>query len=849
MPGISNVRDHMAANGIATYCEIIIDGNIHRFDCGTCNRKLSAWYALHSNGNIIAGAYGCFKCLGEKQITYCSKDIATLSKIEIDKLNEQIAKSKRKHEEEKLKVQQDAAKRASEIYNAAKPATDQHSYLVKKGVCSVEGLRLDKNGSLIVPLRDVDKNITSLQFIDVNGAKRFLSNGKKRNCYFVIGSTTEKVFLCEGLATGITIHQSSNYCTVVCFDAGNLIHVARALKEKLRNRELIITCDNDSYGDRNSGIEAGKEINKELGLRYVVPCFDGLDVSAKPTDFNDLHVLAGIETVKAQIESQLSSYAEQTSLPSNSPHGLNIESDKQSQSALIVGFVEKNVHLFHDKNSYVYAQDIFTLEPRRLDSRQFKDWLVSAFYKQTKKSIRDQSLKEALATLSGLAKFHGECRNVHIRAASYENSYFIDLGEFGTSRAIQIDSTGWKIVDSLTVSFLRSEAMRQLPEPTVGGDLSALWEIINIPESSRLLILAWLCECFRPDTPFPVLELIGEQGSAKSTTQSILRDLIDPNSCNLRVAPKTTEDIFVGAGVNWLISYENISHLSSPMQDALCVLSTGGGFAKRKLYSDADESVIEVKRPVVVNGISASITAQDLVDRTISIETPIIDLRTESTKIWDIFEKEKPKIFGAILDIFSKALKILPYIELPRADRPRLVEFVRLGMAIAEAVGESKEAFLEQFYVSRQESLARTIDASPVASALIDLFKQGDEQSITMPIKDMFAAVEKFKPHSIDSWPRSAKGFGDALRRAAPALRQMDIECRSLGKVGSNVVWVIRKKIPSQSRECRDVVQSDDNSSLFEQKKHPQHDITTCTTLERELFSHGSSNLDDCLVI
>jgi hypothetical protein len=309
-----------------------------------------------------------------------------------------------------------------------------------------------------------------------------------------------------------------------------------------------------------------------------------------------------------------------------------------------------------------------------------------------------------------------------------------------------------------------------------------LWKLVNLPEEARLLVLAWLADCLRPETPFPVLELIGEQGSAKSTTQTVLRRLIDPNACDLRAAPKSAEDIFVGAGVNWLVSYENVSHLPSPMQDALCVLATGGGFAKRKFYSDADEAVIQTKRPIVLNSISAVITAQDLIDRSISIETPVIATRTETTAIWAEFDRHHARLIGAFLDVFAAALQRLPRVKLPTADRPRLIEFAHLGIAIAEATGKTGADFMRQFNQSRQESIARTIDASPVATALIDWFSDRGEQSAEMPVKALFSELDRFKPSQTDAWPRSAKGFGDAMRRAAPALRSMGIECKSLGR-------------------------------------------------------------------
>ncbi|VVC76412.1 hypothetical protein AQUSIP_17240 [Aquicella siphonis] len=565
---------------------------------------------------------------------------------------------------------------------------------------------------------------------------------------------------------------------------GGANSVDKADLQPLAGRSIIIWPDNDA---------SGKSFKDSL-IKKLLP----LNCDIKVINIESLHLPEKGDVVDWHASNPATTLDDIYKLPmiSIENHDDDIEetSGDKSQTTALVDFTRTRVKLFHDKNAAVYAQDIATGETRRLDGRQFKDWLIANFYEFSGNSPREQSIREALNTLSGLARYRGECCEVYIRAAHHDNKYYLDLGEAGQSRAVCITSNGWEIIDKPPICFLRPETLHPLPEPMKNGDIKLLWELVNIPENDRLLIITWLIDCLRPETPFPVLELIGEQGSAKSTTQKMLRRLIDPNSCDLRAAPKTIEDIFVSAGVNWIVSYENISHLSPQVQDALCVLATGGGFAKRKLYSDADECVILVKRPVVLNGISAAVTAQDLIDRTISIETPLITNRTEITDLWNQYEPNHANLLGALLTIFSDSLSRLKSIVLPAADRPRLAEFAKLGMAVAETMGKTGSDFLAQFNSSRQETIARTIDASPVASALIEWFDDNNRRTTKLPVKELFSQIERKKPTNTDSWPRSAKGFADTLRRIAPALRYMGIECRSLGKIGSNVYWEIQHK-------------------------------------------------------
>lgn len=595
-----------------------------------------------------------------------------------------------------------------------------------------------------------------------------------------------------------------------------------ALNEHFAHRRVVILADNDEPGHKHADKVAHALSMAEANVRVL--SLPGLPPKGDVSDWLDA---GGTAEQLLKLPDERGNHLPEDDTPADQQFEPGEDDDKQSQASLLVKYVEQRFDLFHDSNKDVFVRDLKTGESRSLASRQFRDCLVAGFYMDTGKAPRDQSIREALTTLAGLGRFHGEIRDVHLRTAGGNGEYWLDLAAPGNSRAVRLRPGHWEIIEDVEVAFVRPESMQPLPEPTPGGSIDALWNVANIPRGSRLLALTWMIECLRPETPFPVMELLGEQGSAKSTTQTAMRRLIDPNACDLRGAPKTVEDVFVSAGACAMVSYENISHLPAPMQDALCVLATGGGFAKRKLYSDAEESVITVKRPIILNGISAAVTAQDLVDRAITIETPVITERHEVTGLWREYEEKRAHLLGALLDIAVKALAVLPDMSIPADERPRLVEFALLGMAVAKAAGHTPEDFLREFNVCRQESLARTIDASPVAAAVVDMI-EARPHGITAPAKEILLVLEQYRPTGCDSWPRSAKGLGDALRRAAPALRQIDIDCKCLGKIGGAVKWEVKRKKPKQSPASPEVL-------LNSQKTTKNQDIRTCRTLSREL--------------
>ncbi|MDA8351555.1 MAG: bifunctional DNA primase/polymerase [Pseudomonadota bacterium] len=469
----------------------------------------------------------------------------------------------------------------------------------------------------------------------------------------------------------------------------------------------------------------------------------------------------------------------------------------ESQASVLVAFVRDRCKLVHDENGEVYAIENATGEVRNIERRAFKVWLHAEFYKATEKAARSQSVAEALTTLAGVGLHDGDLVDVHIRCAALGDGYVIDLGEPGKSRAIVVRPGSWTVTEHHGLMFVRPDNMKPLPEPVGGGTLEPLWSLVNVPENARLLVLTWLLECLRPDTPFPLLEAIGEQGSAKSGLQKLLKVMLDPSSIELRSAPRGGEDVFVGAGQGWLLAYDNVSHLSAELQDVLCRVATGATFATRKLYTNAEEAAIRAKRPVTLNGIGAAVTAQDLIDRAISLELPMIEDRRESGAIESEFERLHPELLGALLDIFARALALLPAVRIERDRRPRLIEYARLGCAVAAAMGRTADDFLAEFEAMRAESIGRTLDASPVAGALLTYLEGRPDRHREYTVKGLFESLTR--PDGGEAWPRSPRGFADALRRAAPALRSFGVVVTFPGNRGGHArVSVTSKKDKSK---------------------------------------------------
>jgi hypothetical protein len=211
------------------------------------------------------------------------------------------------------------------------------------------------------------------------------------------------------------------------------------------------------------------------------------------------------------------------------------EERKPTQAELLVRCAE-GAEVFHTPAGDAYA----TIpvgdhrETHPIKSKGFRRWLVRAFFERYDRPPGAQALQDALGLLEARAQFDGPERDVHVRVAEHGGNIYVDLAN-EQWEAVEISTRGWRVVSSeaTPVRFRRPRGMLPLATPARGGRLEELRRFMNVTDDlGWRLIAAWLIQALRPKGPYPMLILQGEQGSAKSTVERLLRALLDASTAH-----------------------------------------------------------------------------------------------------------------------------------------------------------------------------------------------------------------------------------------------------------------------------------------------------------------------------
>lgn len=335
--------------------------------------KRSGWYSLHElrlgSGDLaLIGAYGSWREGVSHKIELRG---AGLSGEERAAVRARIKADRQAAEKRRRAVAAKAADRAARVWARCSPQGES-AYLVRKGVQG-HGVRYTAQGNLLVPMLDTAARIVGLQVIysepkvrgDSTLDKEFWPAGvSMRGSYFMMGTPGRVLLICEGYATGATLHEATGHAVAVAWNAGNLLPAGQALARRYSHTKLVFCGDDDyvqkcvacgkktlvsepicthcgqKHAKHNPGAKAAANAAMATGGVWLLPTFAERPAGTKWTDYNDLHQAEGLHVVRAQLERHLDGvgFSDPSAGCTNSGGGGDALQPLQSEQALLERF-------------------------------------------------------------------------------------------------------------------------------------------------------------------------------------------------------------------------------------------------------------------------------------------------------------------------------------------------------------------------------------------------------------------------------------------------------------------------------------------------------------------------------
>ncbi len=304
--------DFLKANGVELTEAPIMDGKWHRVKLEGDKFKKNASYRGFIDG-VPNGALHNYKL--DETSTWIStgrqmdpQEIATLKALAAEKSQQRQADLEQ--------AQNQAARTSYGVWKNQTVWADKKNspYLEAKDVNGY-GIKMSDRGDVIIPLRDTDGRIHSLQFVDEN-KKLFTKDGRKQGLFHTIDpdqalkNKPKTIFIAEGYATAATVFEATKKPVAVAFDSGNLVPVAKALREKHPEAKIVIAADNDHPLEKKSpfknvGLTKAVEAAEAIDGRVLSPKLTEGEIEKGLTDWNDLSQARGKDRLARQLNSDL----------------------------------------------------------------------------------------------------------------------------------------------------------------------------------------------------------------------------------------------------------------------------------------------------------------------------------------------------------------------------------------------------------------------------------------------------------------------------------------------------------------------------------------------------------------
>ena len=476
----------------------------------------------------------------------------------------------------------------------------------------------------------------------------------------------------------------------------------------------------------------------------------------------------------------------------NTNGGDNNNNNSSTNPEKLIQIVENNINLlFTDQYDTAYAQVNINdhQETIKIESKKFSRLLAKLYYDSTGKVMPSDAINNAVNILQAKAEFEGEKYSLSVRVAAYNNpakntnnefEIYYDLAD-SKRRCIRLSNKKWELVNSPPIPlFVRyNQTEQDTPVSSYSYDiLDKLIDLTNVKKASDTKLLkVYLITLFISDIPHAILLLHGDKGAAKSTLEKLIKLLVDPTKPILLTIPKDRAEFIQQAYHNHVIYYDNLKYIPKWFSDEVCKIVTGVGSTKRKLYSDDEDIVYELKRCLGVNGINISLTEPDALDRSILIELERIDDgNLEEKEIINKLLEIRPQLLGYIFDVIVRAMQIKPSLKI--GNLPRMADFALWGEAIARSVNYKENEFLVLYKQNIGEQNIEAIEFNSLATAIVRLVeswdnkqegeqiikeKQYDPQTL-LNILNLVSAEYGIDTSNHHEWPKDIKWLSRRLK-------------------------------------------------------------------------------------
>ena len=288
-------------------------------------------------------------------------------------------------------------------------------------------------------------------------------------------------------------------------------------------------------------------------------------------------------------------------------------------------------------------------------------------------------------------------------------------------QSVVIKPDGWAVKLRTKTKFIKTAADLPQVVPVGGGDcLKLLRPYVNLPSNDFKLLVICLIQFFSRQSSHYAMVISSGRGTGKSTLTKLIRTLVDPSYSAASLTPNNDSELKNLLANSFVACFDNTAAMKDSYSNILCAAITGTREAKRKLYTDSDQVILNLHNIVILNGIDIVPYKSDLAERSL-----LFELRTISSKkrlpdsdYWSRFEKDKPAILGAVFDTLQKAMNILPTLEVDELDR--MADAHREMIAIALALGISQENFKAILEANHEKLQAAYVQNNPFINSVVN---------------------------------------------------------------------------------------------------------------------------------